>query len=336
MTDLPPAFRELEETEARHRSLVGAVVVFGCAAVLALALVGLPDEHAPLPAIARYALEISLPLWHLTEPVNVVVYGTRGFDTFGETFLLLAAVVGVTLLARTKEHRRGFLGEELAARAEQEQYDPHAYTDDRERAARLAEDAERGGGRLPATPDAFELGTPAPEHAQGMSVVVRTGIRVVAPVLTVAGLYLVSWGFSPGGGFPGGAVLLGVVLLVYAAFGYRRVRGFVRPGLIEPIELAFALAICALGLVGLAVEGSFWANWIPLAPVETIRSGGIVQAFSVAELAEVALALSLAVFSLLGMRHDWAPDATRAGQGRIQDRDRSERRGQGGEHGGRR
>jgi multicomponent Na+:H+ antiporter subunit B len=312
VTDLPPALREYEETEARHRPLVGAVVALGCATVLVLALLGLPDEHAPLPAIARYALEISLPVWHLTEPVNVVVYGTRGFDTFGETFLLLAAVVAVVVLTRTKERRRGFLGEEVAARAEQEQYDARQVTGDDERAARLAEDAERGGGRLPATPDSFELGTPAPERAQGMSVVVRTGIRVVAPILTVGGLYLVSWGFSPGGGFPGGAVLLGVVLLVYAAFGYRRVRGFVRPGLIEPIELAFALAICALGLVGLAVEGSFWANWIPLAPAETIRSGGIAQAFSVAELAEVALGLSLAVFSLLGMRHDWAPDTSRS------------------------
>ena len=47
----------------------------------------------PCPAIARYALEIALPQWHITEPVNEVVYGTRGFDTFGETFLLLAAVV---------------------------------------------------------------------------------------------------------------------------------------------------------------------------------------------------------------------------------------------------
>ena len=49
----------------------------------------------PLPAVARYAMDVALPRWGLTEPVNEVVYGTRGFDTFGETFLLLAAVVSV-------------------------------------------------------------------------------------------------------------------------------------------------------------------------------------------------------------------------------------------------
>jgi multicomponent Na+:H+ antiporter subunit B len=291
-----------------HRPALAAVLAGGTGAVLAAALVRLPREDAPLPAVAEYALKVALPSWHLTEPVNEVVYGTRGFDTFGETFLLLAAVVGVSLLARTRERRRGFMGEARAGRDEQERFDPHEHTDDTERAARLAEDVENGGD-VPDTPDAEKLGTPAPERAQGMTIVVRSGIRVVAPVLLVAGLYLVAWGYSPGGGFPGGAVLLGVVLLVYAAFGYRRVRRVVRPGLVEPLELAGALAICAIGVLGLVLKGSFWANWLPLAPPQTIRSGGIVQAFSVAELVEVGTGLTLAVFALLGMRHDWAPDS---------------------------
>jgi multicomponent Na+:H+ antiporter subunit B len=292
-----------------HRPALAAVLAAGTGAVLAAALVRLPRESAPLPAVARYALRVALPSWHLTEPVNEVVYGTRGFDTFGETFLLLAAVVGVALLARTREPRRGFLGEATAGRKEQEQYDPHERTDDDERAARLAEEIERGGGDAPETPDAEELGAPGPETAQGMTIVVRSGVRVVLPVLLVAGLYLVAWGYSPGGGFPGGAVLLGAVLLVYAAFGYRRVRGVVRPGLVEPLELGGALAICAIGVLGLVLKGSFWANWLPLAPPQTIRSGGIVQAFSVAELVEVGTGLTLTVFALLGMRHDWAPDS---------------------------
>jgi multicomponent Na+:H+ antiporter subunit B len=292
-----------------HRPALAAVLAGGTAAVLAAALVRLPREGAPLPAVAKYAVKVALPSWHLTEPVNEVVYGTRGFDTFGETFLLLAAVVGVALLTRTREPRHGFLGEATAGRKEQERHDPHEQTDDDERAARLAEEIERGGGDFPETPDAEELGTPAPERAQGMTIVVRSGIRVVAPILLVAGLYLVAWGYSPGGGFPGGAVLLGVVLLVYAAFGYRRVRKVVRPGLVEPLELGGALAICAIGVLGLVLKGSLWANWLPLAPPQTIRSGGIVQAFSVAELVEVGTGLTLAVFALLGMRHDWAPDS---------------------------
>ncbi|MGW0231288.1 MnhB domain-containing protein [Actinopolymorpha singaporensis] len=327
-------------SEATHHPVVGAVLSLGCLGVLVVALLGLPDDRAPLPAVARHALEMSLPVWHSTEPVNVVVYGVRGFDTFGETFLLLAAVVGVVLLARTREPRAGFVGEEAAAGPEQQQEDPgaekrpgesgDAQGEGEEDTARAAERAEQKGeeeSRAPATPDDEPLGTPAPEPAQGMSVVVRGGIRTAAPVLAVMGTYLVAWGYSPGGGFPGGAVLLGVVLLVYAALGYGAISRVIRPGLLEPLELAGALAICALGLVGLAVAGAFWANWLPLAPAQTIRSGGIVQAFSVAELVEVSTGLTLAVFGLLGMRHDWAPDP---GNGNGDGDDGDDRAGRGG------
>jgi multicomponent Na+:H+ antiporter subunit B len=55
-------------------------------------------------------------------------------------------------------------------------------------------------------------------------------------------------------------------------------------------------------------HGSFSANWLPLAEQETIRSGGTLQVFSGAELIEVATGLTIAIFALLGMRHEWAPE----------------------------
>lgn len=66
-----------------------------------------------------------------------------------------------------------------------------------------------------------------------MSVVVRAGVRFFAPVLTMAGLYLVACGNSPGGGFPAGAAML-----AYVSLGYRRVEPVLRPGVVEPVELA--------------------------------------------------------------------------------------------------
>ena len=39
-----------------------------------------------------------------------------------------------------------------------------------------------------------------------------------------------AWGYSPGGGFPAGAVILGVVLLLYAGFGRRRIAAICPPG----------------------------------------------------------------------------------------------------------
>jgi multicomponent Na+:H+ antiporter subunit B len=310
------AAREATEREPVHRPWLGALLVGGAAVALGVAMAGIPREHAPLPQVARYAMEVALPRWGLTEPVNEVVYGTRGFDTFGETFLLLAAVVSVIVITRSREARRGYFGESTAGAREQAETDPAESPDAPEETARQAErreqDEQASAGAEPVeTPDATPLGTPAPETAEAMTVVVRTAIRVAMPILAVAGLYLVAWGYSPGGGFPGGAVILGVLLLAYAGYGRRKISQVIRPGLIETIELAGAAAIIGTELLGLLLNGSLSANWLPLAAPQTPLSGGIAQLFSGSELIEVGTGLTIAVFALLGMTHDWARDAGR-------------------------
>jgi len=301
------AKREATEREPRHRPWLGGLLVAGVAVALGVALAQIPREHAPLSQVARYALHVALPQWGLTEPVNEVVYGTRGFDTFGETFLLLAAVMSVILITRPREPRRGYFGEETAGAREQAETDPATGTDAAEDSARSAERREQAGDpAAPQTPDTTPLGAPAPETAETMTVVTRTAIRVALPILAVAGLYLVVWGYSPGGGFPGGAVLLGVLLLAYAGYGRRKISKVIRPGLIETIELAGAAAIVMTELLGLLLKGSFSANWLPLAAQQTPLSGGIAQLFSGSELIEVGTGLTIAVFALLGLSHDWA------------------------------
>jgi multicomponent Na+:H+ antiporter subunit B len=300
-----------DSTEPIHRPWAAGLLVAALAVGLVAALVGLPREHAGLPAIARRALLVALPQWHITEPVNEVVYGTRGFDTFGETFLLLAAVVSVVVLTRRREPRAGEGGEEAAGKREEREIDPsHSIADRWEQLARLAEgeEGDAGGGR-PATPDAGPLGAPGPEVAEAMTVVVRTSARVAAPVLAIAGVYLAAWGYSPGGGFPAGAVILGVVVLLYAGFGRARVAQLVRQTRVELVELAGAAAVVAIAVLGLILKGAVSANFLPLArDPQTILSGGVLQAFSGSELIEVSTGLIIAVFALLDMRHDWASD----------------------------
>lgn len=290
------------------RTLVGWVLGGATAGVLALGVVDLPREGAGLPQIAREALRVALPQWHTTEPVSEVVYGTRAFDTFGETFLLLAAVVSVLLLGRHRERRREYFGEEEAGKEEQQYENPgDEPVGPSERSAREA-DARESGGRPAAavTPDAEKVGTAAPEPAWGMTAVVRLAVRWVVPVLAVAGLYLMLQGYSPGGGFPAGVVLVGLVLLVYAGFGYRRIARVVRPGPLEVVELIGALLVIVVLALGF-LRGSFGANWLPLAPERTFRSGGTMQAFSAAELIEVGTGLTIVIFSILAVRHDWTP-----------------------------
>lgn len=291
-----------------HRPWLTIPLAAAIAAVLLVGVTGLPSDTAALTWAGRHAMRIALPKWGTTEAVSEIVYGTRGWDTFGETFILLAAVVAVSLLTRGREARAEYVGEASAGRKEQAQADPRGGSDAEEAEARQAESAEADESPAPDHADDDPLGAPAPERATGMTVVVRVAARIAAPVLAVAAVYLAAWGYTPGGGFPAGAALTGVVILLYAALGHRVVSWFARPSVLEPIEMAGALLIVGIGVTGLAVKGSFLQNWLPLAPQQTIRAGGTLQAFSGAELVEVATGLSIAVFALLSMRHDWSPD----------------------------
>lgn len=314
MTARPKAAEKrpaVTDREPRHRHGLGLVLSAATAVVLGAGYIAAPREHAPLPAVARYALTTALPDWKLLEPVNEVVYGSRGFDTFGETFLLLAAVVSVIVLTRPREARRGYFGEHTAGEREQEEIDPYEAANAEERETRAADEREQqesGRPRRPDDPDTEPLGAHGPERAESLTIVARTAIRLAAPVLAVTGCYLVAWGYSPGGGFPGGAVMLGVLLLAYAGFGRRRIARVVRPGILESAEMAGAMLIVVTELLGLFLEGSFSANWLPLAEPGTILSGGVAQLFSVGELIEVGTGLSIAVFALLGVRRDWSRD----------------------------
>jgi multicomponent Na+:H+ antiporter subunit B len=308
------ALQEPQADEDWHRPWIALGLVAAFAAALAVGFVDLPRETAALPAIARHAVQIALPQWGQQEVVNEIVYGSRGFDTFGETFLLLAAVVSVVTLSRAKEPRGQYVGEASAGATEQSEVDPREGEGGQESEARQAEEEESdesGDAEPPEAPvdaDEVPVGTYAPERAVAMTVVVRVAARIAAVALAVMAVYLAAWGYSPGGGFPGGAALAGVAILLYAAFGHRAVRAAVRPSVLEPIESFGAAAIIAIGLFGLLFHGAMFANFLTLAEPGTIRAGGTNQLYSAAELIEVATGLTIAIFSLLGMRHDWAPD----------------------------
>jgi multicomponent Na+:H+ antiporter subunit B len=200
------------------------------------------------------------------------------------------------------------VGEARAGRKEQAEADPPAREDSEEAQARSAEEREDEHGPVPDDADDDPLGAPAPERAAAMTVIVRVAARTAAPILATAAVYLCALGYTPGGGFPAGAALTGVAILLYAALGHRAVRRVVRSELLEPVELLGAVVIVAVGVVGIVQRGAAFANWLPLAQQQTIRAGGTLQVFSVAELVEVGSGLTIAIFALLGMRHEWAPD----------------------------
>jgi multicomponent Na+:H+ antiporter subunit B len=125
------------------------------------------------------------------------------------------------------------------------------------------------------------------------------GAALVGPVL-VLGVYVVAHGqLTPGGGFQGGVILGGALLLVYIA-GQALALERVRP--IEPVELADAAGAAAYALIAIAgaVFGSVvMANFLPFGTVGSLLSGGTIPVLNVAVGIEVAGAITLILTEFL-------------------------------------
>lgn len=109
-----------------------------------------------------------------------------------------------------------------------------------------------------------------------MTVMVRTIIRALLPIVLVFGAYIITYGhLTPGGGFQGGMILVGAVMAFYLAYGYDVVRRF-RDETLDVAEHVGALLYVLVGLVALAAGAPFLANIIRGGAPGSLLSGGIV------------------------------------------------------------
>jgi multicomponent Na+:H+ antiporter subunit B len=118
--------------------------------------------------------------------------------------------------------------------------------------------------------------------------------------VVVLGLYIVAHGaITPGGGFQGGVILAGALLLVYAA-GQTVAVHHVRPvSLVEVAEAVGAGAYVLIGLGGLIAAGAVLTNWLPHGTAGDLLSGGTVPLLNLAVGLEVAGGVTLILTELL-------------------------------------
>jgi multicomponent Na+:H+ antiporter subunit B len=232
----------------RARLWLGLGSLAGLGALLAWAVLGLPDFGHPRGPYADLAPRIMLAERHVTNTVTGVTFDLRGFDTLGEELILFAAALGAAVLLRAQRSERG--------------------------TERAAEIEERRGQ---ATADALRA----------------LGAVLVGPVLLL-GIYVVVHGaLTPGGGFQGGVLLAGALLLVYAAGQVAAVQR-VRPvSLVEIADAVGAAAYVLVAVAGLVFGVAVMDNVLPLGPQGSLLSGGIVPVLSVAVGVEVTAAITL-------------------------------------------
>jgi multicomponent Na+:H+ antiporter subunit B len=120
----------------------------------------------------------------------------------------------------------------------------------------------------------------APDDTARSEAVRIVGLLMVAPAFLL-GLWLVAFGYvTPGGGFQGGVVLAGALLLVYLTGGLHRYAHLTPSSLIEPAEAG-----------GLVAEGAYLHNFLGAGERGTLYSGGSIPLLNWAAALEVSAAM---------------------------------------------
>jgi multicomponent Na+:H+ antiporter subunit B len=91
------------------------------------------------------------------------------------------------------------------------------------------------------------------------------------------GLWLTAFGYiTPGGGFQGGVVAAGAILLLYLVGSHRDYRPFRREHVLDPLEGLGAGGYVVIGLAALASGTAFLTNLFGLGTTGTLLSGGSI------------------------------------------------------------
>lgn len=101
--------------------------------------------------------------------------------------------------------------------------------------------------------------------------------RLFAPLIVLFGLYVALHAMTtPGGGFQGGVIIAGGLLLVFLGEGYPAWRRVVNSRAYDAIEGAGALTYALAGVVPLAMGRAYLTNVLPLGSFRDALSGGLM------------------------------------------------------------
>jgi multicomponent Na+:H+ antiporter subunit B len=118
------------------------------------------------------------------------------------------------------------------------------------------------------------------------SLIVRTITRIVVPFTFLYGIFIIMHGhLSPGGGFSGGALIGGGLILYTIVFGSKQAEQLFPSSVAEWLESGGILVYIGTGLVGVFTVDSFLTNvnaGFGLGTPGTLFSGGMIPILMIA------------------------------------------------------
>lgn len=126
------------------------------------------------------------------------------------------------------------------------------------------------------------------------------GVLMVGGGLLV-GLWLVAFGYvTPGGGFQGGVVVAGSILLLYLVGSHRDYRPFRDEHVLDPLEGLGAGGYAIIGLAALASGSAFLTNLFGPGTTGKLLSGGSIPVLNWTSAIAVSCAMLLLFAEFLG------------------------------------
>jgi multisubunit Na+/H+ antiporter MnhB subunit len=118
---------------------------------------------------------------------------------------------------------------------------------------------------------------------KGMSLIVKTVTTIIIGFIFIYGVYIILHGhLTPGGGFAGGVIIAGALILRILAFGSEAADEKKSEMGSSIFESLGALLFIGIALAGLVLVGTFFLNFLPKGIPLHLWSAGIIPFCNIA------------------------------------------------------
>jgi multisubunit Na+/H+ antiporter MnhB subunit len=136
---------------------------------------------------------------------------------------------------------------------------------------------------------------------KGMTIIVKKTTQLIAGMIFMYGIYVIIHGhLTPGGGFAGGVVIAGSLILITLAYGgefIRLVKEESETTLVENLATIMVIVIATSGfLFGTRI---FFNNFLPKGIVGNLVSAGVLPLYNICIGTEVAASIFIIFLSLV-------------------------------------
>lgn len=136
---------------------------------------------------------------------------------------------------------------------------------------------------------------------EGMTLIVKKTTQLIAGIIFMYGIYVIVHGhLTPGGGFAGGVIVAGSLILVTLAYGSDFMKLMKEESGTAIIESLATLMVIVIAVAGLFFGTKiFFNNFLPKGIVGQLVSAGVLPLYNICVGTEVAASIFIIFLSLI-------------------------------------